>query len=234
MLPWCVRYKPQISILGRGSRVLWFDWCASRYALVMKIYGQGHFGSDARDNTSGVYQLPGCRFMSWKLLLLHKFFGGFVTCCIYMICSLDLEKVMRNTVAMMSSGEAILLYLQFSYVHLNYRFKGGAHLVSRVYLYVIYGFIRALGLVEWLAFFSYSWAVSDAYDGFVMKLRLAPDCVCVSFYIGPTELSPTSLSCLLRALGWYGADYSDTSVLVALYSIFFRALMMYCVLSGFE
>ena len=53
----------------------------------MKIYGQGHFGWDARDNTSGVYQLPGCRFMSWKLLLLHKFFSGFLTCCTYIICS---------------------------------------------------------------------------------------------------------------------------------------------------
>lgn len=39
-------------------------------------------------------------------------------------------------------------FLQFSNVHLKCRFEGGARLVSRVYLYVIYGFSRALGLVE--------------------------------------------------------------------------------------
>jgi len=80
-----------------------------------------------------------------------------------------------------------------------YRFEGGARLVSRVYFYVIYGFSRALGLVEWLAFFSYSWAIFEAWDGFVTSLRLALDCVCVSFYTGPTELSPTSRSFLSLA-----------------------------------
>ena len=89
--------------------------------------------------------------------------------------------------------------LQFSNVHLKYRFEGGARLVSRVYFYVIYGFSRALGLVEWLAFFSYSWAIFEAWDGFVMSLRLVLDCLCVSFYTGPTELSPTSRSFLSLA-----------------------------------